>query len=180
MNVNCERACDMMHDRLDGILSDADDTRLDAHLSSCPACDTAFAQLMDVDAGLCELRTATVLSEVSHRRHFPLRRVSRIAAGVVLAVGVGLAVRTAMVSRVDPTELHSAVHTAPRIELTAGSAERYLPIVERTDRPDVHIVWLHRMLPAGGKDGSAGDGASLQRPAGVTLEVGARETTPRV
>jgi len=98
--MSCERYLDLISARLDGELSPGEQAELDAHLQACPACrviandmqglHSALTGLGEVDAP-AEL-SQTVLSKIKaekqqNRRRF-VRRLSALAACLVLCVGV--------------------------------------------------------------------------------------------
>ena len=85
---------------LDGTLADSDRDRFEAHLASCPSCRAGVAVLATAGASVEKAPVAWIerarggAPPVSTRAHQPLRiAAGLLAAGVVLAVGAGLALR---------------------------------------------------------------------------------------
>ncbi len=156
-----------MHDHFDGLPQEPRAACLDEHLASCDACRTVFAELRELNDALADLREATVLPETTHRlpgRTGRRRQVLRIAAAVAFAIGAGLVARTILTGparRVVETT-PPAIHVAPTVQLVAGSADRFLPVVAKTDRPDVHIVWLHQRVQTQKRDESDTSGTGIQ------------------
>src|SRR5712671_6795126 len=100
--MNCERAMALISARIDGELSPADGTALEAHLGECPACAaTAEAfELQDADMrhafGERRAEAGVVAERVAH--HVPrqatprwprfVRRARPVAFGLALAAAV--------------------------------------------------------------------------------------------
>lgn len=156
--MTCEQARDRIHDRLDGLLSDDGAKRLDRHLESCESCRTLFEQLNRLDRGLAALRSLSDLPDLDRQPPIRMRsaprgvRVWRAAAALALVIGAGFAAmswmnRTGEKSGAEFVEAPATETVrAPTIALGEKSAEMYVAVMQDTDQPDVHIVWLHRTV----------------------------------
>lgn len=175
--MNCQTARECMHERFDSLLSNNDARRLENHLQSCPSCRVLYDQLAEVQRGLDVLRSVSKLEDCrdgaivrpATPRH--VRRWSRLAAALALAAGIGLVARMMLDERTNrthappPPDVTPVVAYPPIVRLGASSSTQYMPVMQETDRPDVHIVWLYHALPARSDDRAspAGDGAHRPR-----------------
>ncbi len=158
--MNCDQFRDWMHDRLDEALSAGDSQRLGEHVQSCGSCRAVWDQLTYVHRGLDELRSSSDLpvddrpggAEVSRSRF--VGNGSRVAAMLVFVAGAVLVGRVMLSDRPDPidpvrsTTEAAAVAYEPTVRLVDSSADRYMAVPAETSDPDVHIVWLHHLLPS--------------------------------
>lgn len=98
--MSCERYLDLIGARLDGELTAQEEAVLTAHLQSCPACraiaedmkgvHSALAAVGEVDAPaeLSQRVMSKIKAEKRHNRRRFVRRVSALAACLLLCVGI--------------------------------------------------------------------------------------------
>lgn len=152
--MNCDRAHNLMHDELDGVLSSADSDRLMEHLATCETCQTVHAQLTEIAGGFGDLRTLSELPErASRSMTFRMARLTRVAAVIAFVIGGALIVRTALqTDDLTPDQPVAMAVRIPTVVLAAESADRYIAVMAETDDPHVHIVWLHTAVGAADDD----------------------------
>ena len=98
--MSCERYLDLISARLDGELTQGEETELQAHLSECPACRAIARDLDGVHSAVAGLGEVEAPEELSRRvmegvraqkrsaRRRMVRRAAGVAACLVLCVGL--------------------------------------------------------------------------------------------
>ena len=155
--MSCRRFRQLMHDSYDHVLSQADARSLDAHLAACPNCRAYQAEMDAILGGLDELKSLSALDlaesspRCNRRRLLPqfLVRISGLAAAIALfVVGAWLIKPWAAQVKDPPGLVVGAPGTpelafTPTVLLSEKTAQRFIPVVQTTDDPHVHLIWLH-------------------------------------
>lgn len=161
--MDCKSARDACHALCDGELPPVERAALALHCERCSEC-LAFVREMDaVAAGLAELRAKTSRVGEPASGAMPGRRsfkwapaAGRAAAAVALILGTGI---IAYLATVDGEHRPSVVmnSSAPiaspsseppgrtpavQVALRAESDERFIPVTQKTSRPNVHLFVL--------------------------------------
>lgn len=145
--MNCDTARHLWHSDCDGEIAPQERASLHLHLQSCEACKLYAAQMAAITGALDDLRISTEAIGVrtaSRRRWLPAW--GSVAAAVAIMLGIGALLRTEHDGRREPaTPTPSHVQNEPlRIALTGNSEEAYIPVVQETERADVHLIVLYR------------------------------------
>ncbi len=173
----CERFRQLVQDRCDGLSVGGETADMEAHAAACDACRTYDAEMSAVVEALDDLRAlSTITPDESGGRGGWLagaRRwtgVGAMAAGVILAVLAGIAVESFITrSPNDVPGVTGPVTVAGFslvVQLSHESAAKFIAVPTATEEPNVHVVWLHQVLPpaseasGGSGRGHAPNGAS--------------------
>jgi hypothetical protein len=168
--MNCERFRQLVQDRCDGRSVGTEATAMDAHAASCEACRAYEAEMSAVLDALDDLRSmSTITPDESAGRAGGFAGVRRwtgvgaMAAGVILAVLAGIAVESFLTrSPNDLPGIKGPVTVAgfsPVVQLSDESAAKFIAVPAPPEEPNVHVVWLHQVLPpASETSGGSGRG----------------------
>ena len=154
--MHCEQYLDLISARLDGELSQQEEAALTAHLQECPACRELSAQLQqlrtafspvgeaDVPAALSQSVMNKIRTERLASRRRMIRRISGLAACLLLCVGV-LRIMDAAYSEqtrhsADPTSFGMARLLEPQ-PVAVNSLDAYsLPTPADPVSPIAHLL----------------------------------------
>lgn len=155
--MNCDKYLDLISARLDGQLTVQEGSDLTAHLQTCPACraivrdmeglHSALSSVGEVDAPpeLSQSVMASIKAERRQTRRRVLRRLSGLAACLLLCVGV-LRVADATYSEhnrqaIDPNLLSVARHMEPQpVALNRLDAYSLPAPADTTVDPFAHLL----------------------------------------
>ena len=154
--MNCEKYLDLISARLDGELTQQEDAQLTAHLQECPACRAIADDMNALHSVLPDLGAVDAPAELSQtvmrkikaeraaaRRHV-VRRISGLAACLLLCVGV-LRIADAAYSdhdrhETDPNLPSVARHMEPQ-PVALNRLDAYaLPVPATTVTPSAHLL----------------------------------------
>ena len=154
--MNCDKFLDLISARLDGELTAQEEASLTAHLQECPVCraiaddmktlHSACSSLEEVDAPaeLSQTVMRKIKAERSTARHRVIRRISGLAACLLLCVGV-LRIADATYSEhnrhtSDPNLPSVARHMEPQ-PVALNRLDAYsLPAPDTTVDPFAHLL----------------------------------------
>lgn len=133
--MSCEKYLELISARLDGELTAQEQSELDAHLQICPACRAIANDLDGLHSALADLGeapapaalSAAVLSKIKAERQGSrrriVRRLSALAACLVLCVGVLRMTDATHSDLTRSTSANGAAHPEPALADRAAPAE---------------------------------------------------------
>ncbi len=165
-----ESQCDRLDDFLGGWLSAEEAARFEAHLSDCPVCRQEIEQQRRIDRLLAQAATHAlpVPSSLAGRIEQQARRSTgrraawlacciSAAAVLVLAVGIGVAMRRAdtpdrpqpivrqapepVVER--PQQPRQTLPVRPDVQVVCNDSSNAIAVPLKTESPNVSIVWIY-------------------------------------
>jgi len=161
--MDCAKAQQLWHSRLDGELTPPEQASLEAHLQACDVCRAHCRQMEELTGALERLRQGSEMvgqGRAADRRGASPRprwaevwRVGRVAAVMALVVGAGVYFSWQRVSKVIPVGSPVPGPTAERsladgssvaqVVLSGGCAARFIPVARETGHPNVHVFVLY-------------------------------------
>ncbi len=163
--MNCEQAHNLIHAELDGDITAEQQLALQTHTGTCESCGLMRTQFRAMEQGFDWLaeQSEFILQAAPTRptiiRGPWLRRVAAIAAAAAACVTLYLALPFSRPSGEHEVAVNPPPEPKLEFHLTGESFDKYLAVEQKSNQPNVHIVWLYK------NQGYSKESSRVDRPA---------------